>query len=280
MTTLDQIVEVTRKRVSSVREDVSAGELERAAAKHTPRGFREALLRASTSGPAVIAELKKASPSQGEIRGSFPVGRLAQQLEQGGAAALSVLTEEVFFQGSLANLREASAATSLPCLRKDFIVDEYQLIEARANAADAVLLIVAALDDAQLRLLHARARELHLDVLVEVHDEAELARAIALGADIIGVNSRDLRTLAVDMGTPVRLAPQLPRTALRIAESGLNAHIEIRNLGMIGYQGFLIGTSLMKAEDPGAALQQLIASAKAPPLGASGVARWSAGTRD
>jgi indole-3-glycerol phosphate synthase len=208
------------------------------------------------------------------------VARLATELEQGGAAALSVLTEEEHFQGSLANLCEASAATHLPCLRKDFIVDGFQVLEARANAADAVLLIAAALSTAELQALARRARDLGLDVLCEVHDESELERAAAAGCGLIGVNSRDLRTFQVDLGTLLRLAPRLPASALRVAESGIRSADEMRKLRDAGYQAFLIGESLMKAESPGQELRRLIAEAKAPPLGAVGVASWRAGTKD
>src|ERR1700753_4357827 len=201
MTKRDQIIAATRERVDRTRERVSLRSLEKAAAAHTPRGFRKRLAAMSQLGPAVIGELKKASPSKGVIRGTFPVAALANQLARGGASALSVLTEEEFFQGSLANLLEASAATDLPCLRKDFIIDEFQITEARAHHADAILLILAALDDATFRHLLDYARALELDVLCEVHDEEELRRALEGGADIIGVNSRNLKTFQVRLDT-------------------------------------------------------------------------------
>ena len=276
--TLDQILALTRERIDNARSTLPR--LERAAAKHTPRGFRRALISAGETQPAVIAELKRASPSKGVIRGSFPVSRLAMQLEEGGAAALSVLTEERYFEGSLANLCEASAATNLPCLRKDFIIDEFQIVEARANRADAVLLIAAALPDPLFGALFHRCRELGLDALVEVHDEEELARAVAIGAEIIGVNSRNLKTLVVDTATHARLARQLPRNVLRVAESGIANGKDIRDLASISYQAFLVGESLMRADDPGAALAQFLAAAKAPPLGSSALPRWSTGTKD
>jgi indole-3-glycerol phosphate synthase len=187
------------------------------------------------------------------------------QLERAGASALSVLTEEQFFAGSLDYLREASAASDLPCLRKDFIVDEYQLHEARANSADAILLIAAALSDLELQSLYSKARELGLDALCEVHNEAEVERVGAIGADIIGVNSRDLRTLQVDMTTHARLAPHLPKSALRIAESGISHGSEIGELSKHGYQAFLVGELLMKSDNPGPMLAKLIAEAKAAP---------------
>jgi len=276
---LEQILAATGRRVAESKRHSSARELARLADKHRPRGFHAALARA-TAGVAVIAELKKASPSRGMLRGTFPVGRLASQLAAAGAAALSVLTEEKFFHGSLANLRETSAASDLPCLRKDFIIDEYQLLESRAHRADAVLLILAALDDAQLARLLARSRELGLDALCEVHDEQEVERARRLGCQLIGVNSRDLHSFRVDQETAMRLAPQLPGNALRVAESGIAGPADVRRLRAAGYQAFLVGEWLMKAEDPGASLTQLLAESKAPPLGAAGVAAWKLGTKD
>src|SRR6266404_8386662 len=189
-TTLDQIVAHTRSRIAESQRAVSRAQLEHDAQSHTPRGFRRALLSAAESdGLAVIAELKKASPSKGLIREDFPVGKLAAELVSAGASALSVLTEEKWFRGSLEDLQLASAAAKVPCLRKDFIVDEYQLLEARASHADAVLLIVAALTDEELQRLLLAARALALDVLVEAHDEDEIVRASSAGADMVGVNS-------------------------------------------------------------------------------------------
>ncbi len=209
----------------------------------------------------MIAELKKASPSRGLIRADFDPANLARELEQAGAAALSVLTEEEFFQGSLANLRTASANTRLPCIRKDFIVDELQLLKARANCADAVLLIVAALSQDELRSLTNRARALQLDVLCEVHDEEELRRGLDSGCDLIGVNSRDLKTFKVDLETAFRLARGIPKDALAVAESGIESGMDIARLRAAGYEGFLIGESLMKAPVPGEALKALLAGA-------------------
>src|SRR5262249_38331108 len=193
--------------------------------------------------------------------------RLAHELEAAGAAALSVLTEERFFLGSLANLQEASAATQIPCLRKDFIIDEFQVLEAKAHGADAVLLIVAALDDAALRHLASRATSLGLDTLCEVHDELELERALAAGCEIIGVNSRDLKTFHVDRNVPLRLAERIPAQVLRVAESGLSSAAELRRLREAGYQAFLIGESLMRSDSPGVALRDMIAGATAAPVG-------------
>jgi indole-3-glycerol phosphate synthase len=261
MTTLDQILAATRNRVARAKERAQVHPLEKAAAAHTPRGFRKRLVAMAQLGPAVIGELKKASPSKGTIRGTFPVGVLANQLARGGASALSVLTEEEFFQGSLANLLEASAATELPCLRKDFIIDEFQITEARAHHADAILLILAALDDATFRRLLDYSRALELDAVCEVHDEEELKRAIEGGADIIGVNSRNLKTFQVSLDTVLDMASSIPNHVLRVAESGIDSGAEIRELHGAGYQAFLIGEALMRAEDPGQKLQQLLQEA-------------------
>ncbi len=258
---LDHIVAATRARLSRNKLNVRA--LERRASEHRPRGFRVALRRAAEDRVAIIAELKKASPSRGVIRENFNVGVLAFGLASNGAAALSVLTDEEFFQGSLDNLAEASAATTLPCLRKDFIVDEVQVVEARAWRADAILLIVAALSQPELQTLLRRARELELDVLCEVHDDQELARALDAGCEIIGVNSRDLRTFQVDLATAIALAPQIPASVLRVAESGIHSGADIRALREASYDAFLIGESLMKAADPGRALAGLMAEAQA-----------------
>ena len=207
---LDRIVAATRARVAETRRGADVRLLEQRAEQHVPRGFRRALQAKSREGVAVIAELKKASPSKGLIRAEFHPAELARELEAAGAAALSVLTDEEFFQGSLGNLREASATVAIPCLRKDFIVDEFQLVEARANCADAVLLIVAALSTQELNSLAAGARRQGLDILCEVHDSEELQRALDAGFDLIGVNTRDLRTFKVDLETAFALASKVP----------------------------------------------------------------------
>jgi indole-3-glycerol phosphate synthase len=257
---LDEIVSSTRKKVAESKRTADLRELERQAERHVPRGFRRALEEKSRSGIAVIAELKKASPSKGLIRAEFCVEELARELEAAGAAALSVLTDEEFFQGSLENLRLASAAAKVPCLRKDFIVDEFQLLEARANSADAVLLIVAALTNAKLLKLAKGARSRGLDVLCEVHDEDELQQALDAGCDLIGVNTRDLRTFKVDAETAFRLAERLPKNVMKVAESGIRSGEDITRLRAAGYQAFLIGESLMRAERPGDALRRLVAN--------------------
>ena len=259
---LDQIVASTRGKIAAAKGVANLRDLEQAAERHAPRGFRRALTEKSETGVVVIAELKKASPSKGLIRAEFEVEELASELETAGAACLSVLTDEEFFQGSLENLRRASAAVKVPCLRKDFIVDEFQLLEARANSADAVLLIVAALSEDELTRLARRAVSLELDVLCEVHDEEELGRALGAGCDLIGVNTRDLRTFKVDPETAFRLAELLPKSVVKVAESGIRSGEDIARLRAAGYQAFLIGETLMWAERPGAALRELLADSE------------------
>jgi len=255
---LDRILAGTRARVAEAKRGADMLELERRAEKHVPRGFRRALVAKCREGAAVIAELKKASPSKGLIRAEFRPAELARELEAAGAAALSVLTDEDFFQGSLGNLREASSAAMVPCLRKDFIVDEFQLVEARANSADAVLLIVAALSAQELDGLAAGARRRELDVLCEVHDGEELQRALDAGCDLIGVNTRDLRTFRVDLETAFRVAEKFPANVVRVAESGIHSAEDVARLRAAGYDAFLVGESLMRAERPGDALRELL----------------------
>jgi indole-3-glycerol phosphate synthase len=260
---LDQIVNSTRAKVALAKRRADLRELETRSEQHIPRGFRPTLAQKSKSGIAVVAELKKASPSKGLIRQNFPAQELARELENAGAAALSVLTDEEFFQGSLEDLRQASSAVKIPCLRKDFIVDEFQLLQARANSADAILLIVAALSNAELNRL-ALAAGLHsLDVLCEVHNEAELQHALDTGCDLIGVNTRDLRSFKVDSGIAFSLAAKIPNNVLRVAESGIASAEDIARLRAAGYQAFLIGESLMRAEHPGEALRSLLEPVRA-----------------
>lgn len=258
---LDQIVAATRSRLEQRKASARVAQLEAAAAEHQPRGFRRSLLEASEKAPAVIAELKKASPSRGLIRQHFDVRNLALQLRDCGATALSVLTEEDHFQGSLEYLRIASSTSGLPCVRKDFIVDEFQVLEARANCADAILLIVAALTDTELKRLKAAAARFGLDVLCEVHDSGELTRAMEIGFDVIGVNNRDLRTFEVSLETAFSLAPQIPKSALRVAESGISTSEQMWQLRDAGYQAFLIGESLMSKNRPGDELRNLLSEA-------------------
>lgn len=252
---LDQIVRATRARVAESRRSADLRELKHRAEQHTPRGFRRALDNPRTS---VIAELKKASPSKGLIRASFDAVELARELQEAGAACLSVLTDEGFFQGSLENLRKASTAVSIPCLRKDFIVDEFQLLEARANSADAVLLIVAALSQSELEKLAKGAHEHELDVLCEVHDGQELQRALDAGCNLIGVNTRDLKTFNVDLNTAFDLAEKFPANVVCVAESGIRSAEDVGRLRAAGYHAFLVGESLMRADRPGEALRELL----------------------
>ena len=233
--------------------------LERRAGAHAPRGFAAGLRAAAESRPAVIAELKKASPSKGLIREHFEPAELARTLEAHGAAALSVLTDEPSFQGSLRNLEVASGACGLPCLRKDFIVDEFQILEARAHGADAILLIAAALTDAELRELREAAKRWELDVLCEVHTAAEVERVLPLECELYGVNSRDLRTFAVDTDAAERMAAMLPEASVRVAESGLSTPEGMARMAAAGFNAFLIGEALMRAADPGVALDALLA---------------------
>jgi indole-3-glycerol phosphate synthase len=258
---LDTILATTRAKVAAAKL-VSPMDLERRAAEHTPRGWASALRARTAEGPAVIAEIKKASPSKGLIREDFDAAWLGGRYEAGGAAALSVLTDEPYFQGSLGNLERASAAVRLPCLRKDFMVDEYQLLESRAHRADAILLIVSALNGAELKRFSAAARGLDLDVLVEVHTAEELDRFLdaagAEGADAIGVNNRDLKSFEVRLDTSLELVDRIPSSVVRVAESGISTADEMALLRGAGFDAFLIGESLMRQVDPGVALKKLL----------------------
>jgi indole-3-glycerol phosphate synthase len=258
---LTKILASTRREVEERKAKSSPRALEQAAAAHQPRGFARALRQKAANGPAVIAELKKASPSKGLIRPDFDVASLAAMVAAGGAAALSVLTEEHFFQGSLRNLEVASQSCDLPCLRKDFLVDEFQLLEARAHRADAILLIAAALSDRELRDLAARAHALELDVLCEVHTGQELDRVLDLECDAVGVNNRDLGTFSVRLEVSLDLASRLPAGAVHVSESGIETAEDLNRLRAAGFHAFLIGESLMRQQDPGKALGNLLAAA-------------------
>ncbi len=261
-THLEEILTRTRADLASRMEQVPSATLERRASDHMPRGFSAALRAHAVEGPAVIAELKKASPSKGLIRADFSAASLAPAMETGGAAALSVLTDEPFFQGSLNNLTAASDATTLPCLRKDFIVAEYQLLEARAYKADAILLIAAALSDPELERLATVARDYELDVLCEVHTRGELARIRNLGVSMIGVNNRDLNTFEVRVETSLELAAEMPADVIRVAESGIASAEDYTRLRAAGFHAFLIGETFMREADPGRALARWIDTAK------------------
>jgi indole-3-glycerol phosphate synthase len=259
-THLDTIVATTRATVAASKERISVAELENRAALHRPRGWSKALRARAKKAPAIIAELKKASPSKGLIRADFDVAWLAGRYAAGGAAALSVLTDEPYFQGSLANLEIASATVSLPCLRKDFTIDEYQIVEARAHHADAILLIAAALTDQEMESFIAVAHDLELDVLCEVHTNQELDRVLALAEppDAIGVNNRDLKSFEVRLETSLYLVDRIPSTMVRIAESGITSSEDIARLRAADFHAFLVGESLMRQPDPAIALQTLL----------------------
>jgi indole-3-glycerol phosphate synthase len=260
VTVLDEILahkrgELERARSALPPEELAA--LARGVAEPT-RGFRAALARAPR--PRVIAEIKRRSPSRGEIRPDLDPGRLARAYAEAGAAALSVLTDERYFGGRLEHLAEARRAAPLPLLRKDFVLDAYQIDEARLNGADAVLLIAAVFGAGRrerLERLGAHARGLGLDVLVEVHDEAELDDAAAAGADLIGINNRDLRSFATDLAVTERLAPKAPAGALVVSESGIFEPSDLERLEACGADAFLVGESLMRERDVGQALRRL-----------------------
>jgi indole-3-glycerol phosphate synthase/phosphoribosylanthranilate isomerase/anthranilate synthase/indole-3-glycerol phosphate synthase/phosphoribosylanthranilate isomerase len=250
---------VARKQWERSQSSTHLADLERRAGTMTlsRRDFRAALLARS---PAIIAEIKKASPSKGLISADFDPARLARQYESGGAAALSVLTDEHFFQGSLANLRSAREAVALPVLRKDFTLDEYHVVEAAAHGADAILLIVAILDAKRIRALRAAAAAYGMAALVEAHDATELAIALDAGADLIGVNNRDLKTFEVKLDTSLRLAARIPREVVKVAESGIHSAADVSLLLDVGFQAFLVGEHLMKSPSPASALKELTAA--------------------
>jgi indole-3-glycerol phosphate synthase len=256
---LATIVAATGHAVAVRSRQVAIGVLEKRASDEgrAPRGdaFERALRE--TAAPRVIAECKRRSPSRGILRTDYDPAAHARAYEAAGAAAISVLTEPTFFDGALEHLRAVRSAVQVPVLRKDFIVSEYQLVEAVANGADAVLLIVPALDDRQLRELLARAHELALACLVEVHDAGELTRALDAGARVVGVNSRNLRTLAVDMRVLDTAATLLPASVTAVAESGIRSSEDLGRLSVTGYAAFLVGERLITQPDPGAALKAL-----------------------
>lgn len=259
---LQRILQSTREELERRKRELPqrlledrAQAAERAGGGRPPGSFRAAL---TEPGMAVIAEFKRRSPSAGTLREQADLREVLSAYEGGGASALSVLTEQPNFGGSLADLRSARDLCTLPLLRKDFIVDEYQLHEARAADADAVLLIVAALEEAELRSLHAAARALVLDVLVEVHDRDELERALELGAELIGINNRDLRDFSVDVERTTLLMSAVPAGVTVVSESGISSAGQLRRLAQDGVQAVLVGESLMRAPDPRRALEGLI----------------------
>jgi indole-3-glycerol phosphate synthase len=256
---LQRIVAVKREEITATRARHSlAGWRALAEARGGLRGFEAALRACVAAGnPAVIAEVKKASPSKGVLRADFEPAAIARSYEAGGAACLSVLTDERFFQGSAACLEQARTACALPVLRKDFIVDEVQVHEARAMGADCVLLIAACLDDAELADLEACARAHGMDVLVEVHDAAELERALALRTRLVGVNNRNLRSFEVSLDTTLDLLPRVPGDRLLVTESGILARADVQRMRAAGVHAFLVGEAFMRAPEPGTALSEL-----------------------
>ena len=255
---LEAIVAATRREVACRERRVSLDALERVAAERQPRA---AAFRAALAEPGrinVIAECKRRSPSRGVLRAEYHPERIAGGYAAAGAAAVSVLTEPAFFDGDLQHLERVRQAVALPLLRKDFVVARYQLVEARAAGADAVLLIVAALTDRQLRALVEAAAAYGLAVLVEVHDRVELARALAAEADIVGVNNRNLRTLEVRLDASRALIEEIPPPVVAVAESGLGRGADLAALLQAGYDGFLVGEALMTRDDPGAALREML----------------------
>ena len=255
---LAAIVAATRHMVSVRSAGTPFDELERRAAAAQPRPglFRQALERAGRIN--VIAECKRRSPARGVLKAEYDPATIAAGYERAGAVAISVLTEPTFFDGSLDHLAVVRRATGLPILRKDFIVDRYQVLEARAAGADAILLIVAGLDPADLKSLHQTATDAGLDVLVEIHDLLELPVALDAGASIIGVNNRNLRTLTVNTEVSDAAVELIPDAVVAVAESGLKTHADLMRLKSAGYDAFLIGERLMTSEDPGAALASLL----------------------
>jgi len=258
-TILRKILARKREEVSARRKRDSLGSLEQRIAEQSPvRGFSRALQeRAAAAEPAVIAEVKKASPSKGVIRADFQPGQIAASYQAGGASCLSVLTDVDFFQGADSYLQEARAACELPVLRKDFTVDPYQVIEARAIGADAILLIVAALDDDQMRELAAVAAQVGVDVLVEVHDRAELERALELETPLVGINNRDLHTFETRLETTLELLPYIPGDRLVVTESGIHTAEDVALMRNHQVYGFLVGEAFMRAPEPGEKLRDM-----------------------
>ena len=259
---LDAIVAHKREEVAARKAQRPLAALKAAqAALPPPRGFAKAIrARTKQQQPAVIAEIKKASPSKGVIRADFNPPALARRYAEAGATCLSILTDERHFQGKDAHLTAVRQAVPLPALRKDFIIDSYQVHEARALGADCILLIAAILSPAQMKEYQGLAASLGMDALVEVHDEAELQAALALKPQLIGINNRDLKQFTVNLATTLALLPLVPKTAIPVAESGIHTPADVQRLRAAGVQAFLIGEALMKAPDPGAALEQLFGS--------------------
>jgi indole-3-glycerol phosphate synthase len=255
---LDRIIEVKREEIRTSQESVSLEKLRLQASTRDLRDFVGALRAKHAQGkPAIIAEVKKASPSKGVLREHFVPADIAKSYEHGGAACLSVLTDVQFFKGSVAYLEEARAACSLPVLRKDFIVDPYQVLEARAMGADCILLIAAALQPAQMSDLEAFAHSLGLAVLVEVHDQDELMQALTLKTPLIGVNNRNLRTFETSIETTIGMLEMVPDDRIVVTESGILCRTDVERLRAMDVQTFLVGEAFMRADDPGTELARM-----------------------
>ncbi|MEO8559028.1 MAG: indole-3-glycerol phosphate synthase TrpC [Rhodospirillales bacterium] len=260
---LQKIIEHKRAHIAARKIIAPLAQLEeRAHAAEKPRGFASALRRTVQGGGlGLIAEIKKASPSKGLIRPDFDVASLARAYEQGGATCLSVLTDEPYFQGKDAYLETAKQAAALPALRKDFMLDLYQVVEARALGADCILLIMAALSVAEAKALAEQAQGWGMDVLIEVHNAAELDQALAVPSDLVGVNNRNLKTLQVDLQTTVDLAPRVPKDRMLVAESGIDSRADLARMAAAGASCFLIGESFMRQQDVAQAVRKLFGAA-------------------
>ncbi len=258
MTILDKIIAYKKDEVARAKANAPAASLEALAQEYQPKGFKSALERQAQTGFALIAEIKKASPSKGLIRQDFDPPQIAKAYQAGGAACLSVLTDGPSFQGDPDYLRAARESVPLPILRKDFMIDPYQVAEARTWGADCILLIMACLSDAQAAELQSAAEALRLDALVEVHDRNELNRALDLNAEFIGVNNRDLKTFNTDLGVTAEIAAAAPQGVFLVSESGISNHEDLVTLAGYGAKAFLVGESLMRSSDIAAATRRLL----------------------